>query len=133
MDSLYDIDDLEFIKHGDVIVPTPKEIFAPQKRRGSSVKEDLYRHLYAFFLLHPEQREDEFGDVLYFFVMEHETRKSMAKKHVTWEKYGEATSEKEAKLLQWAELHRNEVDAWGACLFWLKDLLRTHKSYMELD
>ena len=49
MDSLYDIDDLEFIKHGDVIVPTPKEIFAPQKRRGSSVKEDLYRHLYAFF------------------------------------------------------------------------------------
>ena len=72
MESLFSAEDLEFIKYGDdVPVLTPREIFAPQNRRGPSVKRDLYRYLYAFFLLHPEQKEDEFGNVLYFFVGAH--------------------------------------------------------------
>ena len=134
MESLFSAEDLEFIKYGDdVPVLTPKEIFAPQNRRGPSVKRDLYRYLYAFFLLHPEQKEDEFGNVLYFFVMDYMMEKAMARKHSSWEKYDKVATEEEARQLQWAEVHRNEVDAWGSCLFWLKDLLRIHKRFMEFD
>ena len=127
------VDHLPQVEDENKTFATPKEIFAPQNRRGGNVKENLYRYLYAFFLLHPEQREDEFGDVLFFFVSEHMMRKAMAKNHYSWKQYEEIAKREEERLLRWAQAHQNEVNAWGACHFWLKELLRTHKRFIEMD